>query len=71
MPITSARKIIQVGGSKSISLPPSWLDAAGIKLGDKVTLVAGDVVLIVPSGTKVHAKQLNGLAEIANRRTAK
>jgi antitoxin component of MazEF toxin-antitoxin module len=71
MPITSSRKIIQVGGSRSVSLPPGWLDAAGLGLGDQILLVADGVVLIAPKGTKLQSKQLDPLIEVVNRSAEK
>jgi antitoxin component of MazEF toxin-antitoxin module len=70
MPIISARKIIQVGGSKSVSLPPGWLDAAGLDLGDQILLVADGVILIAPKGTRLEPKQLYPLIEVINRGVA-
>jgi antitoxin component of MazEF toxin-antitoxin module len=71
MPIASVRKIIQVGGSRSVSIPPDWLDAAGLDLGDQILLVADGVILIAPKGIKLQPKQLEPLIEIVNRRGVK
>ena len=64
MPIISERKIIQVGGSRSVSLPPGWLNAAGLDLGDEIVLVADGVILIAARGTKLRPKQLRPLIHI-------
>ena len=71
MPIRTKRRIIAVGGSKSVSLPPCWLDAADLDLGDEVTMVADGVVLIAVKGTRIDAKHLAPLVQIINRGASK
>jgi antitoxin component of MazEF toxin-antitoxin module len=71
MPFVSSRRIIQVGGSKTVAVPPAWLDACELDLGDKVLLVADGAVLIVPPGMRLTSKQLEPLIEIVNRSAAK
>ena len=41
MPFESVRKIMQVGGSKTVALPPSWLRALGLGLGDDLLVLSG------------------------------
>jgi antitoxin component of MazEF toxin-antitoxin module len=42
------RKIIQVGGSAAITLPKEYLQAYGLKLGDKVELIFDSCIRIEP-----------------------
>ena len=62
---------MQVGGSKTVALPPAWLDAFGLRLGDDVLVLADGALLVVPPGQRVQVKQLQTLADIANRRANK
>ncbi|MGA2628226.1 MAG: hypothetical protein ABSF63_14335 [Candidatus Bathyarchaeia archaeon] len=71
MPFASVRKIMQVGGSKTAALPPPWLEAFGLGLGDEVLLLADGALLVVAPGQRVQVKQLQTLADIANRRATK
>jgi antitoxin component of MazEF toxin-antitoxin module len=71
MPFASVRKIMQVGGSKTVALPPSWLEAFNLRLGDELLVVADGIVLIVPPGQRVRCKQVEALAQIANRKATK
>jgi antitoxin component of MazEF toxin-antitoxin module len=71
MPFASIRKIIQVGGSKTVALPPPWLEALNLGLGDELLVLADGALLVVPPGQRVQVKQLQTLADIANRRASK
>lgn len=71
MPFASVRKILRVGGSKTVALPPSWLEAFGLGLGDELLVLADGALLVVPPGQRVQVKQLQTLADIANRRANK
>jgi antitoxin component of MazEF toxin-antitoxin module len=71
MPFASIRKIMQVGGSKTVALPPPWLEALNLGLGDELLVLADGALLVVPPGQRVQVKQLQTLADIANRRVAK
>ena len=51
-----------------MSLPPCWLDACELGLGDQVLLVADGAVLIVPPGVRLTSKQLEPLVTIVNKR---
>lgn len=48
MPLKSERKIIEVGGSRSVTIPPSWLDAYGLRLGDTVEVFADSLLFVKP-----------------------
>ena len=70
------RRVLVSGNSKVAALPPSWLRLYGIKPGDRVDLVYGSVVMIVPRGVRLDAEALRqetslvaGLTE-ARRREA-
>jgi antitoxin component of MazEF toxin-antitoxin module len=39
-------KVIQVGGSKAVTLPKSWADEHNIELGDVLVKVANSVLTI-------------------------
>lgn len=71
MPITTVRRIMQVGGSKTVALPPGWMEAADLNLGDQVRVVADGAVLIMPIGMRLGLEQVQALVEIANRTTTK
>lgn len=47
--IAEQRKLIQTGGSVSITLPPEWLIRNGLKAGDYVGVVANGILKIVPA----------------------
>ncbi len=71
MPVVSLRKIMQLGGSKTIALPPGWLAACNLDLGDQALLIADGAVLIVPKGQRLEMKQVQRLVDIANREATK
>jgi antitoxin component of MazEF toxin-antitoxin module len=50
MPALARRHIVAVGGSKAIPLPPDWLVALGLDLGDAVEVVYDSVVVVIPLG---------------------
>ncbi len=62
---------MQLGGSKTVALPPGWLAASDLDLGDQVLLLADGAVLIVPKGQRLEMKQMQRLVSIANREAAK
>jgi antitoxin component of MazEF toxin-antitoxin module len=62
---------MRVGGSKTVALPPPWLEALNLGLGDKLLVLADGALLVVPPGQRVQVKQLQTLVDIANRRAAK
>jgi len=71
MPFVSVRKILQVGGSKTVALPPPWLEAFGLGLGDELLVLADGALVVMPLGQRVQVKQLQTLADIANKRATK
>ena len=48
MPSKNSRKILQVGDSKAVVLPPDWLRAMGLKKGESVEVLYNSVVIIKP-----------------------
>lgn len=52
------RRVLTSGNSKVAALPPSWLRLHGIKPGDRVDLVYGSVVMVVPKGIRIDAEVL-------------
>lgn len=71
MPAKMVRKILQSGGSKVTALPPNWLRAFGIKVGDDVEVIYNSIVLIKPQGVKLDleflVKELKIIAEAERR----
>ncbi|HXQ91960.1 MAG TPA: hypothetical protein VN739_03070 [Nitrososphaerales archaeon] len=71
MPIKSDRKIIQVGGSKVVALPPGWLSAYNLRLGDTVELFADSLLFIKPKALTIDSqlirRELRLLAETRSR----
>jgi antitoxin component of MazEF toxin-antitoxin module len=53
MPAVSKRKVLKVGGSKTVALPPQWLNAFKLDIGNEVELIYNSVVLIKPAGIKL------------------
>ena len=48
-PMAEIRKLIKVGDSTGITIPPSWLKRYGLKAGDKVAVVTDGIIKIVPT----------------------
>jgi len=48
----TTRNLHEQGGSLLITLPKFWVEALGLKKGDQVTIVANDVLTIIPSAKK-------------------
>jgi len=48
MPAKTTRKILKVGGSKTVALPPDWLRALELDLGDVVEVLYDTIVIIKP-----------------------
>jgi antitoxin component of MazEF toxin-antitoxin module len=70
MPVVAVRKVLSAGNSRVVTLPPGWLDAAGLALGDDVLVIADGAVLIVPQGMRVERSQIDTLVEVANRKNS-
>ena len=58
MPALSQRRILSVGGSKAVALPPAWLAALGLDIGDDVIILYDSIVMIKPKGLKVSREFL-------------
>jgi len=54
MPAKIERKILRSGSSKVVALPPDWLRAFNINVGDKIELLYGLVVIVKPKGFKFN-----------------
>ena len=50
MPAKTERKILKVGPSKAVALPPDWLRALNLRLGDTIEVLYNFIVLIKPKG---------------------
>ena len=48
MPLKLERKIIEVGGSLSVTIPPGWFSAYNLTPGDKVDVLVNSVVIVKP-----------------------
>jgi len=55
---TLPRKIIRQGTSKVVALPPDWLRAFGLDLGDEVDVVYDGVVIVKPQGLQLDPEFL-------------
>jgi len=53
MPARSERRILAVGGSRAVALPPDWLEAVDLKTGDTVDVIYDSVVLVKPQGFRI------------------
>jgi antitoxin component of MazEF toxin-antitoxin module len=42
------RRIMRDGGSRTVALPPHWLDAQRLEKGDTVEVVYNDLILVLP-----------------------
>jgi antitoxin component of MazEF toxin-antitoxin module len=56
MAACSKRRILAVGGSRAVAMPPDWLVASGLDVGDKIELIYDSVVVVKPVGMKVDPK---------------
>lgn len=48
MPTKYVRKIIEVGHSVAVTLPKPWVQYFDLKIGDKVEVIADEVITIKP-----------------------
>lgn len=53
MPAKIDRKILRSGDSKVTALPPDWLRAFKINIGDKVEVFYNSIVIIKPKNFKL------------------
>jgi len=67
--IKNCRKIIQVGGSKVVALPPDWLHTYNLGLGDTVELFANSLLFVKPKTIDIDLelvrRELTMLAKVA------
>ena len=59
MPIIEHRRIYAAGHSLAITLPKGWLAYFNIKAGDKVQVVADQVITISPEQSTEDAENAN------------
>jgi len=52
-PAKTERKVIRVGGSQAVALPPHWLCAFNLKVGDVLDIIYDSVVIIKPKRAKL------------------
>lgn len=52
------RKIIQVGGSAAVTLPKEYLEAHGLKLGDKMEMNFNEILHLEPVNEAEIRKKL-------------
>jgi len=68
MPAKIVRKVLRSGDSKVTALPPDWMRAFGINIGDTVEVLYDFVVLIKPKNLKLDpeflSKELKIMAEL-------
>jgi len=75
MPAKIVRKVLRSGDSKVAALPPDWMRAFGIDVGDTVELLYDIVVLIKPKNLKLDpdflGKELRIMAELEEKEGSK
>lgn len=47
-PITENRRVIKVGGSYYLNLPPEFVEENGIKPGDKIPITCDHLLKVIP-----------------------
>jgi len=55
MPAKIERKILRIGDSKAAALPPDWLRAFNIDVGDKIEVIYNSVIIIKPKSLSLDA----------------
>lgn len=65
MPIIVTRKLVTIGdGSAGVIIPSEWLKRNGLKVGDKLLIVAdGDLKIILPRNQEQTIRELNRAIE--------
>jgi bifunctional DNA-binding transcriptional regulator/antitoxin component of YhaV-PrlF toxin-antitoxin module len=58
MPIHSRRKVIDLGGSNSLTLPKNWTEGTSLRPGDVVEVYGNGVLVIVPPTTKLQQEEV-------------
>jgi bifunctional DNA-binding transcriptional regulator/antitoxin component of YhaV-PrlF toxin-antitoxin module len=66
LPIYTRRKIIDLGGSNTVTLPKNWTDGSGVNPGDTVEVYADGILLIVPAGYKLDRQRAIKILEEAH-----
>jgi Antidote-toxin recognition MazE, bacterial antitoxin len=65
-PSLSPRKIVSIGGSLAVTLPPDWIRGNDLKAGDRVELSYDEIVLVRPlklkSASATEGSNLGGPA---------
>jgi len=67
MPAKTLRKILKSGDSKVTALPPNWLRAFNLDLGDTVEILYDTIVLIKTKDTKLDLDFLRKEFEILTK----
>lgn len=67
MPAKVLRKILKSGDSKVTALPPNWLRAFNLDVGDRVEILYDSIVLIKAKDTKLDSNFLKKEFEILTR----
>lgn len=66
-PIMMSKKIMKVGGSKVIVIPPEWLEQHNLQEGDEVTLVANcDIRICAPDKSEKVYDQITDIVNEAD-----
>ena len=55
MPAKIERKILRSGDSKVTALPPDWLRAFDINVGDDIVMLYNSIVIVKPKGFKLDS----------------
>ena len=58
MPAKIERKILRSGDSKVTALPPDWLRAFNINVGDDIVMLYNSIVIVKPKGFKIDSEFL-------------
>jgi antitoxin component of MazEF toxin-antitoxin module len=64
MPAKVERKILEIGKSKATALPPDWLRALKLGIGDSVEMLYNFIVIIKPKNVKLDPVFLSKELEI-------
>jgi antitoxin component of MazEF toxin-antitoxin module len=69
MPARSDRRILAVGSSKAVALPPDWLRAFRLDVGDEIEVLYDSVVVVKPVALQIDEhflrKEFHQLASVA------
>ena len=59
MTAKNIRRILKSGSSKTVALPPDWLRALKLGLGDPVEVFYDSIVLVVPKDGRIDLDYIN------------